>query len=468
MANDLYSEVENIINTMSEKIEIKVKKIKVGNINPIDGEVIYIDGLVNTDYLNRDLLKPLMRDINENIYNRNDVMSYLCEKYISISDTKVSNDSSDILDHLKGGSAIFILKGISEYTIVSISDSKERAMSEPLNETTPRGARDGFVENIKTNIALLQRRINNTNFKIESYFVGNLNKSEVCVFYIDNLVNKEALNKVKEKINNIDVKFINNIGMLEQHMEEQSYSIFPQCMILERVDFTISRILEGKMAIAIDGVPCVIIVPCILKDFLKTEDDYSGRAIVSNVIRFLRIGAIIVVLFGSSMYLALIKFSTHLIPTEFIIPIVQSRSGIALSPFLEILILEIIIEILREGALRLPFKITGTIGVIGGIIVGDTAVKSKLVSPTTLLVVSIATVCSFLITNYELGLAIRTLRFAILIATNLMGFIGIAASFILIAIYLFSLKNFGVSYVEFKGSALENFFIRPTVHKNDK
>lgn len=468
MNNDLDSVIENIKNTIGEKIEIKIKKIKIGNLNPLDGKVIYIDGLVNTDYLNRDLLKPLMREVNENIYNKQDIMNYLCERYISVSDTKVSNDSNSIVDYLQSGSVIFIINGISEFAIINISESKERSVSEPLNETTPRGSRDGFVENIKTNTSLLQRRLNNKNFKIDSYSVGSLNKTEICLFYIDNLVNIEALTKLQDKIKNIDTKFINNIGMLEQHLEEHSYSIFPQCMIIERVDFTITNILEGKIAIAIDGIPCLIIVPCTLKDFLKVEDDYSGRVIVSNVMRFLRLGAIIIVLFASSMYLALIKFSTHLIPTEFIIPVVQSRSGIALSPFLEILILEVIIEILREGALRLPFKITGTIGVIGGIIVGDTAVKSKLVSPTTLLVVSLATVCSFLITNYELGLAIRTLKFAILIVTNTMGFMGIAASFIFISIYLFSFKNFGVAYIEFKGSILENFFIRPTVHKNDK
>ncbi len=211
-----------------------------------------------------------------------------------------------------------------------------------------------------------------------------------------------------------------------------------------------------------------ITLPAIFIEFFQTVEDYNQKFMLSTVIRFFRVIAVVLVLSLTSIYLTLVKFNVELLPDKLLQPIVQSRVGIALSPVMEIVSMELIVEFLREGGLRLPSKIGQTLSVVGGIIIGDAAIKSHLVSSTTLLIVGVSTVATFLIPNFEMSLAIRILKFPILFLTNALGIIGVSIGWFFILVELCSLDSMGVPYLQFKKSDMQDTFMRAPLWKMNK
>jgi len=206
-------------------------------------------------------------------------------------------------------------------------------------------------------------------------------------------------------------------------------------------------------------------MPSVFIEFFHTTEDYNEKTISANFIRLIRILSVLLVITLPSVYLTLIKYNAELIPVEFVIPVVQSRIGISLSPFMEILILEILMEILREGGLRLPSKIAQTLSIVGGIIIGNAAVQSNMVSPTTLLVIGITVIASFAVPTIDMSLSTRLLRFPMLFLANNMGIMGIATGYTFLIIHLSSLENFGVPYMAFNKDDLKDSFIRAPLWK---
>ncbi|KAJ50817.1 hypothetical protein BD780_003870 [Clostridium tetanomorphum] len=266
----------------------------------------------------------------------------------------------------------------------------------------------------------------------------------------------------------VDVDFISSSEMLLQYIEEHTYSIFPQIYSTERPDTVEATVLGGRVAIIVDGSPQVITIPTVFIEFFQTVGDYYERFIVSSFTRFLRVASIFTIITLPSLYLSFIKFNVELIPLKFIVPIINSRIGIALSPFFEIFLMEIAIEVLREGGLRLPTKVAQTLSVVGGIILGQMAVEAKLVSPDTLLVVGISVISTFLIPHYEMALTIRILKFPLLIITNYLGILGIILFWFVIMVHLLDLDSFGIPYISVSKSDLKDEFIRAPLWKMNK
>lgn len=237
--------------------------------------------------------------------------------------------------------------------IIDTTGGSIRTVSDPLNETSLRGARDGFVENLEVNISLLRRSIKDPNLAIEKFVVGRRSRTDLALVYIKDLVNTQALDELRERINAIDVDSITGIGAFQEFIDENPYSLFPMYVSTERPDRVTPNIMEGRVAVLLNGSPFVLTLPSVFVEFFHTVEDYNERTISSNIIRLLRFLSVLLVITLPSIYLTLIKYNGELIPVEFVVPVVQSRIGISLSPFMEILILEILMEILREGGLRL-------------------------------------------------------------------------------------------------------------------
>ena len=235
--------------------------------------------------------------------------------------------------------------------------------------------------------------------------------------------------------------------------------------VTERPDKVIANIMEGRIAVLLNGTPFVVTIPSVFIEFFHTVEDYNEKTITTNFIRLLRFLAVLLVITLPSVYLTLIKYNAELIPVEFVIPVVQSRIGISLSPFMEILILEMLMEILREGGIRLPSKIAQTLSIVGGIIIGNAAVESKMVSSTTLLVIGITVIASFVVPTVDMSISIRLLRFPMLFLANALGILGIATGYTLLIIHLSSLENFGVPYMAFNKADLKDTFIRAPLWK---
>jgi spore germination protein KA len=465
LSSQLAHRVLYIITALGSSAPIKLKHISLGRDPSIQGAIIYIDGLVDKTIINRDILNPLMIELRCSILLNSDTASFLCSNYITADCSIIKDNIEEVYKQVKNGNTLLILENLEEYVIIDTTGGETRAISDPLNETTLRGSRGGFVENLEINISLLRRNIKDSNLSIEKVVVGRRSQTDLALVYIKDLVNTEALDELRERINAIDVDSITGTGELQEFLNENPYSIFPMCMSTERPDRVTPGIMEGRIAIIINGSPFVLTLPSLFVEFFHTVEDYNENAIVSNFIRLLRFLSVLLLTTLPSIYLTLIKYNGELIPIEFVVPVVQSRIGISLSPFMEILILEILMEILREGGLRLPTKIASTLSIVGGIIIGNAAVQSNMVSPSTLLVIGITIIASFAVPSVDMSVSIRLLRFPMLFLANSMGIMGIATGYTLLILHLSSLENFGVPYMEFNKNDLKDTFIRAPLWK---
>ena len=457
--------IELITNELGQQGSMVVKHFYIGMDQPLEAAIIYVNGITNKDIVDRDILNPLMMHIQEDLNGKANIGDYLCKRYISMSNTLVESDLNAVVNYLKRGKTAVLINGATEVIIVDTTGGVQRAVMEPMNETASKGPRDGFIENLEVNISLIRRKVKDKHLNIELFNVGSRLQSDVAVIYINDIVDKQVLEELKKRIESINVDAVLSAGKLEQFIESNTYTVFPQALSTERPDRAVGNLLEGRIIILVEGTPMVLIYPALFMQFFQAVEDYTERTVIASFVRLLRIFAAIIVITLPSFYLTLIKFNVELIPTKFVTPIVQSRVGIALTPFLEILAMELVIEFLREGGLRLPTKIAQTLSLVGGIIIGDTAIQSKMVSPTTLLVVGVTVISTFLIPNYDMSLSIRILRFPMLMLANIMGIFGIAVGWFLILAHLSSLDSLGVPYFEFHKNDLKDTFIRAPLWK---
>lgn len=456
---DLEKNIEIIKEGLGSQPSIIIRKFLIGTSNPLDAAIIYINGFIKPDRIEDAILKPLMQQVNEQLEQEN-ICDYLLRKYILIGNGWVDNDFNHIILMLKEGKTALILNGSTDVILLDTTGGEYRSITEPNNETVLKGSKEGFIENIDINISLVKRRIKDSNFVADKSLVGRRSQSEVAILYVKDIVDMDIVNEVRNRIKDIDVDIVTSVGILMQYIEDYTYSIFPQSFLTEKPDVVSYNLMEGRIAVMVSGTPLVALVPCLFTDFFHNIEDYTQRTILANFDRIIRYLAFFTIITLPSIYLTLVKFNAELIPIKFIAPIVQSRIGIALTPFLEIFLMEIVVEFLREGGLRLPTKIGQTLSVVGGIIIGDTAVKSRIVSPTTLFVVGITVVATFLIPNYDMSLCVRLLRFPMLMLANFLGILGIGLGWFFILHTLCSLDSFGVPYFSLNKGDRKDFIFR--------
>lgn len=466
--SDLQQNMDYIINEVGNKSPIKIKNFYIGKGQPLDAVIIYVSGLVDKDIIDKDILSPLMLYIQENLTGKQNLADYLCRTYIAASNTRIETNISNVINDVKRGQTAILINGVSEAILLETSGAEYRSITEPETESSVRGPRESFIESLETNLSLLRRAVKDKNLVTEGFTVGRRSQRDGLILYIQDIADLNVVNKIKNRINAIDVDKVTDLGILQQYIEDYPYYSFPQTITTERPDVAAADLLEGRVIVILEGSPVAMSAPATFVEFFQAVEDYYQRTLVSSFVRLIRLLAVTIVITLPSIYLTLMKFNAELIPVKFITPIIQSRIGIALTPFMEILSMEIIVEFLREGGLRLPSKIGQTLSVVGGIIIGDTAVRSKIVSPTTLFIVGVSVISTFLIPNYDMAASIRVLRFPMLLLANFLGIFGIGIGWFLILLNLSSMDSFGVPYFELKLSDMKDIFVRAPLWKFNK
>ncbi len=471
--NNNASNLEEIINILTKEVgetnKIIIKRLLIGKTNPVKAAIMYVNGIANRDTIDRDILKPLMINVEENILNYKRLCDYLCEKYIYMSDTYVEKDINKVIIAVKKGKTAIIIDKVLDFILVDTQNVSSRGVSEPINESSIRGSKEGFIENLQINLGMIRKRIKDKNLITETLILGVRTQTDVAILYIDDIVDKDILSDIRNRISAINIDSVQEIGAIEQLIEKYPYTIFPQALTTERPDRVVGNLVDGRIAILLDGTPFGIIVPAIFSDFFQAVEDYYERTLISSFIRLLRIASVLIVVSLPSIYLIFIRYNAELIPIKILIPIIQSRKGIPFPPLLEIFSMEMIIEFLREGGLRLPSKIGQTLSVVGGFIIGSAAISAKIVSPATIVVVGIAAIGTFVVPNYEMALSIRLIRFPILIISDLLGSLGLIAAMYIIMVHLYSLDSFGVPYCfNNKYTDLKDILVRASLWKMNK
>lgn len=460
--------ISNITKQLGYQDDLVTRNFIIGEKGYLEAAIIYINGLVNKDTIDRDILNPLMLHVNEDLVNMENVEYYIYKKYIAVSNTYMEISIDKVIDNIKRGKTVLLIQDSCKFIIIDTTGGVYRAVTEPINDISLRGPREGFVENLETNISILRRKIKDKNLSTEKFTLGRRSQTDLVIMYIDDVVDKEFLKKIKNKIKTIDLDSVSSNSIIEQCIEEHPYSIFPQTSGSERPDIIEAALMEGRIAFLLSGTPYITTYPAVFLEFFQTPEDYYGRIMETFLIRTLRFIAVFLVTSLSAIYITFIKFNAELLPINYVKSLIQARGGIALTPFMSLLIMKITVELLREGGMRLPSKISQTLSVVGGIIIGDTVIQARIISSTTLLVVGICTVASFAISNYQMSIAIRLLDLPMLILSNWLGVLGLIIGWFFILAYLCSLENFEVPYFSFNKSDMKDTFIRAPIWKMNK
>lgn len=396
----------------------------------------YIDGMANTIGINDFIIRAIMIN-NDDDFNIFDTIQYNNLK------AEISMDKAAASILL--GDTLVYADGDKKCAIVETKAFEKRSVSSPDTESVIKGSHEGYTESIRTSITLLRRIIKSPKLCTEFVSVGKINDCKCAIMYLDDLTSDELVNKVKFRLNNIKGDFISGAGMVEQLIEDSTWSLFPSILSTERPDRTAEYLAAGRIAVICDNTPFALIMPISLAVLLDSPEGNQQRWQSGTFSRIIRTFAFILSILLSGIFLALTCFHHELIPSQLLTIITETRRQIPFSAVAEYIVMEIFFELVREAGLRVPNAIGSAIGVVGGLILGQAAVEAGIVSPVTLIIVAISGIANAVIPDYELSSGIRVLKFGFIILGGTLGFLGIGAGIILVLTMLAKQSSFGVS-----------------------
>lgn len=412
--------------------------------------MFYYSTMIDQTMVNGHILKPFMyvpHHLEKQDIEFHQLKEVLLQDSIFHSDLVMESQFSKLVDSVLCGKTVVVIDGMEEAFVIGTRNIEQRAIDQPATEQVIRGPREGFIEPIATNIALLRYRLQTTDLHINTMEIGRRTKSKVAVCYLEGIANPDLLKEVKRRLSAIDIDGIMDSGYLEQFIEDNHLSPFPQVQYTERPDKVAANLLEGRVAILVDGSPLALVVPTVFSQFYQTVEDYTERFLLMSAIRLARLVALVFSLVFPSLYVAIISFNPELIPTEFAVAVAGGRAGVPFPAIIEVLVIEVSMEVLREATIRLPQQVGGALSIVGVLVIGQAAVAAGFASPITVVIIALTTIGSFATPAYNAALALRLLRFPLIIMAGIFGLYGVMIGLILIANHLLSLKSFGVPYL---------------------
>ncbi|OGO77740.1 MAG: hypothetical protein A2Y23_14025 [Clostridiales bacterium GWB2_37_7] len=448
---DQYNQTEELLRrTFAGNADIVQRSFFVGGREEMEALLIFQSGSVNKSLLYNDVMKPLMsmkRIVNKGEYNKEYLTKYITKTCIYAAEIEIESDIDLAANQVYDGKVLLVIKGLANYFILNLSDVPKRPVQESDLEKRTRGTRAGFVENLEDNIALMRGEIRDPNLMVEAMKLGRRSRTDVALIYIKDLVDNQILQELKRRLKNIETDSILATGYIESFIEDNPWSPFPFAHGTERPDKAAANILEGRILIIANGTPFTLIVPALFIQFFQATEDYYEKPHVGLYARLLRFVAFIIAITAPAIYIALTSFHPELIPSDLLVTLARMRKEVPFPPVVEALVMEFVIEALREAGIRLPKSVAQTLGVVGGIVLGEAAIRANLVSPAMVLVTTVTAICTFSIPNYSMSLVVRLLRIFIIFLAALFGGYGIALGLLIILIHLAKQKSIGIPYL---------------------
>ncbi|MEK4744733.1 spore germination protein [Bacillus sp. FSL R9-9481] len=370
------------------------------------------------------------------------------KEHIPMSGITITNDLQKIEDMvLKGHAIIQLNQQDQKCMLANIAIDTYRAPSPPLNESTVIGPQEGFVEAIDTNINLVRKRLPVLELQTKEMIIGEFSKTKVVMMYLDNLAEKDNVEFLEESLRALEYDQINDSAYIQELMGEKS--IFPLYINTERTDRVTKALIDGKIAIFVDGSPSVLLTPVSYFDFFISPEDYNVSWLYATFSRILRLLAVLFSICATPLYVAVLNYHYELVPSDLLETLILSRAQVPFPPLIEALFLELAIDLLREAGARLPMKVGQTLGIVGGIVIGQASVQAGLTSNILLIIVALSALASFITPIYKMGNAVRLLRFPFLAFAEIGGLFGISLGFIFLFTHLFRLTSLRKPYALF-------------------
>jgi spore germination protein KA len=444
MHDSLEANLTQLKEIMGNCPDLLIRYYKAGANEEVNSAIVLIDGMANQLLITEGLFKPLHKELK---FTPANAFQKIKDSVMSITEVKETKDFSNVVNSLLAGNTIILIDGNATALVVGTAQIPSRSVSEPIIEPVIRGPRDGFTEVLKVNIALIRRRIKTPRFQTESFTIGNFSNNNVMIAYIKDRVDEQLVKEVRKRLLKIDIDLVLESGYIEELIKDSPHSPFYTINRTERPDKVAAHLIEGKVAILTDNTPFVLTVPFLFLESLQANEDYYENFYIGTFLRWIRIICLIALLTLPSIYVAVGTFHPDLLPTPLLLTIAAARENIPFPAFIEILLLEISFEIVREVGVRLPRPVGSAISIVGGLIMGDAAVKAGYISPSVVIVVAFTALSSYALPGYTTNLTLRILRFPILILSAFLGLYGLVLGLIVILIHLVSLRSFGVPYL---------------------
>lgn len=425
--------------------DILIRPMRLGDKHKVDCLMVYIEVAVSNMMLDDSALGKMINHFWE--ISPEDIQEFVRHNSLGIADVKKLENLDESIDAMLAGNAVFFIDGYDKAMKISSKGYPSTGVMEAESEKVLRGSREGFSDSVKSNSALIRKRLRDTRLKVEEYKIGVRSHTLTQVLYMDDLVHEGLLEEVKERLEEFQIDGILDSGMLEQLTEDVWYSPFPQYQTTERPDRAVQEILKGKVVILCDNSPEALILPGNFSSFMESSEDWYHRFEMASFLRILRYLAVIMATVLPGFYLAVIRFHTQILPSALILSFAEAREGVPFSSVVELIFLELAFELIREAGVRVPGSLGNAIGIVGGLVIGQAAVEANLVSPIVVMIVALTALGSMTVPNEEFAAAFRLVKYGFLILGGYLGIYGIVLGVYLVIGHLAGLISFGIPYL---------------------
>ncbi|CRK82499.1 spore germination protein KA [Neobacillus massiliamazoniensis] len=423
---------EYIENQLFHSNDLKWRSIRF---NQLDGLIFFIESLTDLQRIQNEIIQPIEEKREGTV-----------DKVITSLEITKKTDFSEVPFALIQGNCVLVFEGTGEAFVVNVTAVNKRSILEPENEGVIRGAHDGFIEDLMTNLYLVRKRIRNPNLVVRYYQIGKETKTKLALLYMQDLANPDLIMEVDHRIDSITMDTTISPGFIAEMIQDNSFSLFPQTLLSERPDRAVAHLMEGRVVILSDGDPSALILPVTFFAFFQSPGDYNSGWISGSFLRLIRLMSFIIATLIPALYIAIIGFHPEILPENLIFSVKSTIDRVPFPPIVEAFFMQLTLEVLREAGVRLPSRVGQTIGIVGGLVIGESVVRAGLISYPMVIVVALTAISSFVAPSHELSIAMRILGFPLMILAAMFGLIGITFGMLFVLIHLCKLECFGTAY----------------------
>ncbi|MHC5530410.1 spore germination protein [Priestia megaterium] len=445
--DDVNKNIERLLNELGNSSDISFRMVESPYQKTLKAAVIHVDGLADENIINENIMTPLIQWLKESnqVVTVKEIEEQI-PQILTVSQLTIKENWHEFVSAVLTGNTVILLNGSSKIFIGNTKKLQSRAVTEPTSQTVVRGPKDSFTENLRTNTSLIRARIQDSNLRLDSMKIGSVTQTDIGIMYIQGNADERIVEEIKERLKEIKVDGVLESNYIEEFIRDDRTTIFPLLLNTERPDAVVGNLLEGRIAIIVQGTPFVLIAPAIFSQFFQSPEDYYQNYYISSFLRILRFGSFFLSMYASAIYLALITHHQGLIPNTLMVSLMAQRERVPFPAIVEMIVMELAFEMLREAGIRMPRAIGPAVSIVGALILGQAAVEAGFVSAAVVIIVAISAISNFTLPSTSIVNAARGFRFILILISAFIGLYGILLMTLCIWLHISSLRSFGIPY----------------------
>jgi len=445
--NDVNKNIERLLNELGNSSDVSFRMVESPYQKTLKAAIIHLDGLADENIINENIMTPLIQWLKESnqVVTVKEIEEQI-PQILTVSQLTIKKNWHEFMSAVLTGDTVILLNGSSKIFIGNTKKLQSRAVTEPTSQTVVRGPKDSFTENLRTNTSLIRARIQDSNLRLDSMKIGSVTQTDIGIMYIQGNADERIVEEIKKRLKEIKVDGVLESNYIEEFIRGDRTTIFPLLLNTERPDAVVGNLLEGRIAIIVQGTPFVLIAPAIFSQFFQSPEDYYQNYYIASFLRILRFGSFFLSMYASAIYLALITHHQGLIPNTLMVSLMAQRERVPFPAIVEMVVMELAFEMLREAGIRMPRAIGPAVSIVGALILGQAAVEAGFVSAAVVIIVAISAISNFTLPSTSIVNAARGFRFILILISAFIGLYGILLMTLCIWLHISSLRSFGIPY----------------------